>query len=269
MKCKILLDTCVLVAASTFYVSDDLRTKLEHPFYRQSMSLITFIRNNLSSRIGITTATIERQSVPALQSAIDQELVKARINREKDFPIYSFIKNYCEQKLKTISSCLAREPVEDDAVRSNYGYVDKLYSEKAEEGVRLTFVEPRFRKFTEYAPRRYKGIAEDIYKQQQREEDYQLVNLIKKPVEPSDKWILSEAIYLSMLHKRIESDDIVFFLASTDHHFSPKRWASGKISNQVTDAISQKFDIICDWPMQVENMANKVLQGKHPSTRDK
>jgi len=233
------------------------------------MSLITFLRKNLSSRIGITTETIERQSIPALQDAIDKDLVKTGINREKDFPIYSFIKNYCEQKLKTIRSCLVREPIEEDAVRANYGYVDRLFSEKAEEGIRLTFVEPRFKRLAEQVPKRYKGIAKEIYKQQQKEEDYQLVHLIRKPVEPSDKWILSEAIYLSMMYNRIETDEVIFFLASTDNHFSPKRWAGGKVSNQVTEAIRQKFGIACDWPMQVENMAKKVLEGKYPLPYDK
>jgi hypothetical protein len=233
------------------------------------MSLITLVRNNLSNHIGITTATIERQSIPALQNAINEELAKAKIDREKDFPIYSFIKNYCEQKLKNISSCLVREPIEEDAVRSNYGYVDKLYAEKAEEGVRLTFVEPRFKKFAKQVPKRYESIARGIYKQQQREEDYQLTHLIPKPVEPSDKWILSEAIYLSMYYNRIEREGVTFFLASTDHHFSPKRWDNGKTSNQVTEAIRQKFGIICDWPAQIENMAKKVLEGKHPLVCDK
>jgi len=269
LKCKILLDTCVLVAASAFYVSDDLKIRLEHPFYQQSMSLIAFIRKNLSNHLGITTTTIERQSIPALQEAIDEELAKARINREKDFPIYSFIKNYCEQKLKTISSCLVREPIEEDAVRSNYSFVDKLYAEKAEEGVRLTFVEPRFERFTNQVPKRYKSVARGIYKQQQRKEDYQLTRLIRKPVKPTDKWILSEAIYLSMYYNRIESEGVTFFLASTDHHFSPKRWDNGKISNQVTEAIRQKFDIICDWPAQIENMGKKVLEGKRPLVHDK
>lgn len=233
------------------------------------MALITFIRKNLSRRIGITTRTIERQSIPALQSAINKEIAGTGINREKDFPIYSFIKNYCEQKLKNISSCLVCEPIEEDAVRSNYGFVDKLYAEKVEESIKLTFIEPRFEKRTEQAAKRFRSVANWIYKQQQKEEDYQLVHLIKKPVETSDKWILSEAVYLSMFYNSLDSEDVVFFISSTDNHFSPKRWKSGAISNQVTKAIRRKFNIICDWPMQVERMAGRVLEGKYPLLDDK
>jgi len=264
LKCKILLDTCVLVAASTFYVSGDLRIRLEHPFYQQSKSLITFIKNNLSSRIGITTTTIERQSTPALQKAIDLQITEAGINREKDFPIYSFIKNHCEQNLKNISSCLVREPIDEDIVKSNYSFVDKFYAEKAEEAIKVTAIEPRFKKRAEQAAKRFRGIASWIYREQQKKEDYQLMNLIRKPVEPSDKWILAEAIYLSMLYGTIERETAVFFIASTDNHFSPKRWKGGMFSNQVTKAIKKKFNIICDWPQQVENMAKQVLEGKYP-----
>jgi hypothetical protein len=259
------MDTCVLVAASTFYVSDDLNIRLEHPFYQQSMSLVAFVRKQLSSRIGITTRTIERQSMPALQGAIDEEISAVGIDREKDFPIYSFIKNYCEQKLKNISSYLVREPVDEDAVKSNYGYVDRLYAEKTEEAVKLAFIEPRFKKRTEQAPKRFQSVAKWIYREQQKKEDYQLTHLIKKPVEPSDKWILAEAIYLSMLYDKIESEDIVFFIASTDNHFSPKRWTGRTISAQISEAIHKKFNIICDWPQQVEEMADHVLEDKYPS----
>lgn len=264
MRSRILLDTCVLVAASTFYASDDLEIRLEHPFYQQSISLISLIRKNLSSRMGITTKTIEQQSIPTFQRVIDEELAKAGINRKKDFPTYSFIKNYCSEKLKNIISCLVREPIEEEAIRSNYGYVDRLYAEKAEEGVKLTFVEPRFEKWTDAAARKFKGLARGIYKQQQKKEDYQLTNLIKNPVEPHDKRILSEAIYLSMLYNRLESEEVIFFIASTDNHFSPKRWGGGVTSRQITDAILKKFNIICDWSQQVEEMAIGILEGKHP-----
>lgn len=258
-------DTCVLIAASIFYVSDDLSVRLEHLFYRQSDALVRFIKENLSNRIGITTRTIERQSVPAFHDAIDLEVAKTGIDREKDFPIYSFIKNYCEEKLKTITSYLVREPVEEEDVLANYSFVDKLYVEKTQEAVKLGFFEPRFKKQTEQAAKRYRSIANWIYKQQQRQEDYQLANLVRKPVEPSDKRILSEAIYLSRLYNITDSEDVIFFIASTDHHYSPKRWKGGLVSNQVTNAIKEKFNIFCDWPQQIEVMAKGVMQGKYPS----
>jgi len=67
-----------------------------------------------------------------------------------------------------------------------------------------------------------------------------------------------------MLYNSLDVEDVIFFIASTDNHFSPKRWKSGAMSNQVTEAIRRKFNIICDWSMQVENMAKKVLEGKYP-----
>jgi hypothetical protein len=265
LKCKILIDTCVLIAASTFYASDDLSIKLEHQFYKQADPLIRFIKENLSDRIGITTSTIERQSVPAFQNAIDLELEKTGIDRDNDFPNYSFIRNYCGEKLKKIVSYLVREPTDEEDVRANYGFVDKLYTEKADEAVKLGYLDPRYKKQTEQAAGRFRSVANWIYRRQQKQDDFQLTNLLKKRVETSDKWILSEAIYLSRLYNITDSEQVVFFLASTDHHFSPKRWPNGVISKQVTTAIKEKFDIFCDWPGQVESMAKDVLNGKYPS----
>lgn len=258
MKAKILFDTCVLIAASTFYVSQDIDVPpLKHPFYKQSKDLVEYVKENLEKRIGIITTAIERQCPGALHSAINDVLMEMEDkDRKKYFPLYSPILNFCEDRLKKdILPYLVREPVDKDAVRSNYQFVDKMYQELAGEAIRRGWIERRDKQLTEAAARRFKRLAGSIYKSRIMKEDFQLFNLIRKPVEPSDKVILSEAVYLSQFYYRTEEETVAFYLVSTDHHFSPKRWRGGIESRDVTDQIKKKFGIICDWPHQIRKLA--------------
>lgn len=262
MKVKILFDTCVLIAASTFYVSHDLDAPpLKHPFYEQSKVLVEYVKENLEKRIGIITTTIEEQCPGALHEAIDDVLREMKYeDRKKYFPLYSPILNFCEYRLKkNILPYLVREPVDKDAVKSNYQFVDKMYEELAGEAVRRR-IERRSERWTETAARRFRRLAKPIYRERAKKEDFQLFKLIKNPVERSDKIILSEAVYLSQFYYRTEEKSVSFYLVSTDHHFSPKRWRGGIESRQVTDRIKQKFGIVCDWPQQIKKLAIEALK---------
>lgn len=262
VKVKILFDTCVLIAASTFYVSEDIEVPpLVHPFYEQSKDLVEYIKENLEKRIGIVTARIEGQCPGALHSAIEEVLMGMKTqDRRKYFPHFSTILDFCENRLKKdILPYLVREPVDEDAVKSNYQFVDKIYEELAGEAIRRGYMERRYERWTEAAARRFKRLARDIYKEREIKEDFQLFHLIKKPVETSDKFILSEAVYLFQLHYRMEEEMVAFYLASTDHHFSPKRWIGGIESREVTNRIEQKFGIVCDWPQQIKKLATETL----------
>jgi len=257
LKYKVLLDTNVLVAASTFNVSQDWKMRVKHPFYEQSRKLVEFLKRNLEKRIGIVTKTIENQAPGALEKAVTIELQKKKIDRAVDFEIFSAIQNACEKRLSDILACLLREPVNEEAVHQNYVVVDKMYEELAAQAVKMYIAKPA-KKWVEAAARRFRRIARPIYMTQQRKLDWQLFNLIHKPVESSDKRILAEAVYLSMLFNRTETEDVAFYIASTDRHFSPARWAGGIKSTQVTDRIKEKFGIVCDWPHQIE----ETLRGK-------
>jgi len=248
-----------LIAASTYYVSHDSSLEVIDKFYEQSVSLLEFLKENVEKRVGIITKTVEDQAVVTLRNVIERQLGEKGIDRRTDFEIYSVIQNACETRLNTIlRSYLLREPVDEESVHSNYSFVDKMYQELEEEAV-LRTVEFRARKWTELAARRFRPLAARIYKEQQQREDRQLINLIREEVEPSDKRILSEAIYLRMLYDRSETEPVTFYMASTDHHFSPCRSPGGLESRQITDRIEKKFEIICDWPQQIRQLAQRTL----------
>lgn len=265
MKQKVLLDTCILVAASTYAVSRDWSIRLEHPFYIQATELIALFRRNIEKRIGIVTRTIEKQAPLTLENAIKSELQRKKIkDREVDFELFSAIHNSCDERLSDILASLLTEPVDEEAVYQNYFYVDKMYERMAEEAVHR-LVESRAAKWTRAAARRFRKVAGPIYKERVKKEDFQLFNLIRKPVENSDKRILAEAIYLSMLYNRTETEDADFYICSTDYHFSPKRWRGEIESRQVTDKIKEKFNITCDWPQQIKEVLESKLKGLRES----
>ena len=259
MRHKILLDTNVLIATSTYYVSRDLSVGVVHPFYEQSMELIEFLKENLAKRIGIVTRTVEEQAARALEGAVRAELKEKITDRAIDFESFSAIQNTCQKRLNDILAYLLREPVDQDVVRENSFVVGRMYDKLAEKVVELHLESPA-EMWTEAAAKRFRHIAHDIYKTQERKENAQLINLIRKPVEHSDKWILSEAIYLSMLYQRMETEYVAFYIASTDHHFSPYRFAGGIESRQVTERIKELFEIVCDWPQQIHDTVRTKIR---------
>ena len=264
MKQKVLLDTCILVAASTYAVSRDWSIKIEHPFYAHATELIELFKRNLKKRIGIVTRTIEKQASFALEDAIKSELRKKITDREIDFEIFSAIYDSCDKRLSDVLATLLTEPVDEEAVYQNYFYVDKMYERMAEEAVHR-FVQSRAEEWTRAAATKFRKVARPIYKEQVKKEDFQLFNLIRNPVENSDKRILAEAIYLSMFYDRTEAEDVDFYICSTDYHFSPKSWRGGIESRQVTELIKKKFNITCDWPQQIKEVLESKLKGLRES----
>ena len=97
----------------------------------------------------------------------------------------------------------------------------------------------------------------DVYSQQDRWPYAQLLNLIEyKDIEPNDKRILSEVIYLHRIYISIHGDKLKSYIASTDYHFSPIR-KDGRVSEYVSRAIRNKYDIICDWPDEICDLIKK------------
>lgn len=256
LKHKVLFDTSVLIAASTFVASKELSVNMKHPFFDQSMSLIGFIKKHLTKRIGIVTATVEGQAYHVLEQAIRQELQRKTAERAVDFEIFSMILNYCENRLREILSYMLREPVDSLEVSKNFVRVTNMYENLKDRALNLPKPATLL---TEAAPRQLKRLAFDIYKTQDEIVNSQLTNLLRKPVETTDKTILAEAIYLLNVYKQVEGKNVAFYITSTDHHFSPVR-KKGLESRGITDTIKELFGIICDWPRQIEQILKNEIE---------
>jgi len=253
-----LVDTNVLIAASTYMFSRDLSIELKHKFFDQTMSLIGLLKKHLAKRIGITTPTIEDEAYYNLEEAVREEVDKIT-DRKVDFVLFSTILNSCENRLKEVLSYLLREPVDQHQVNQNYLKVANMYEALTRKARSL----PTPKK---YATIRKKSVspglrtaAFDAFLITHKNRNAQLFHLLSKPVEESDKIILAEAIYLFNLYKQTYGKGVTFLISSMDHHFSPIR-KSGFESRPVTDTILDNFGIMCDWPYQVEQTLKSYLK---------
>lgn len=253
MRFKVLFDTSVLIAASTYAISEELSVSLKHPFFDQSMRLIGFVKRHLAERIGIVTTKIEEQACYVLEQAVRGELEKRITRRAVDFEIFSVILNSCENRLRNILSYLLREPIDPLEVSKNFVKVTEMYESLIERAQNLPKPATLL---TEMVPKGYKRLAFDIYRTQDEILNSQLTNLLRKPPDTVDKTILAQAMYLFELYKQTEGKDVTFFIVSTDHHFSPVR-KRGLVSRGVTDTIEDLFGIICDWPDQIEQILKR------------
>jgi len=253
LKAKVLFDTSVLIAASTYTISDELSIHLKHPFFDQSMRLIGFIKSHLAKRIGIVTITVEEQARSVLEQAVRGELKRRITSRAIDFEIFSVILNFCENRLRKILSCLLREPIDPLEVARNFVKVTEMYENLIERAKNLP--KPAFL-LTGLVPKRYRTLAFDIYRTQDEIISSQLVNLLRSHPDTVDKTILAQAIHLFELFKQTEGKGVTFFIVSTDHHFSPVR-KRGLESRGVTDTIEDLFGIICDWPDQIAQILKR------------
>jgi len=256
LKHKVLFDTSVLIAASTFMVSKELSVNIKHPFFDQSMSLIGFVKKHLTKRIGLVTTTIEEQAYQVLEHAVRQELQRKTAERAIDFEVFSIILNYCENRLREILSYMLREPVDPLEVSKNFVKVTEMYENLKNKARNLPKPAALL---TETVPKGFKKLAFDIYKTQDEIINSQLTNLLRKPAETTDKTILAEAIYLFNVYKQMEGKNVAFYITSTDHHFSPVR-KKGLESRGITDTIKDLFGIICDWPQQIEQILKNEIK---------
>jgi len=241
--------------------SEDLGIELKHHFYEQSMQLFSLIKKNLSKRIGVVTATIENEALRVLNEVVRGE-TRAKyqeLDTETLFKYYSIALNTCDIRMRNLLTFLQREPVESDKVAVWLIQVTKMYEELTE--MAETHEKTAALK-TRAVPARIKKMADwfEIYRTDDQRRHTQLFNLLRKEVESDDKIILAEACYLLNLYKQVEGKNVVLFMSSTDHHFSPVRrkgWAFE--SRQVTEEIEKRFGIICDWPDRIFEIVFKGL----------
>lgn len=253
MKVRVLLDSCVLIAASVHMVSDDIGVELKHLFFDESMNLVGLLKKHIAKRVGIVTSTVESETRLVLEEAARQEIRSRSLD---EFKLLSVVVNACEYRLDTILNYLLREPIDPLERDKYYVRVCEIYDYWIDYGRELDLSETASAK-AEGVPKEYKKAAFRIYRQQDYEENRQAIHLAKSPIDHVDKLILSEATYLYNLYKQTEGKDIKVFLASTDTHFSPTR--DGLVSRVVTDAVLAKLGVTCDWPNDIAKAVRELV----------
>lgn len=253
-----LVDSNVLISASTYSVSEELGVPLKHPFFDQCTNLIFLFKKHLTKRIGVITTVIEEEAFSALEKAVKQEIKKEGIDRKITFQTLSIINNSCEDRMRRITSYLLREPIDDHEAAHCYMKVCRMY-EKLKQMALESNVQVKAYTKAGHVPPGYQKLAYDIYIEQESVKFHQVMRLIYKTPSDIDNTILAQAIYLLKLYKKTESGKVKLCLASTDTHFSPKRLKGGVESRIITDEIFDQFGIICDWPAQIFSFCSKEL----------
>lgn len=218
-------------------------------FYEEARELLSVIRKNVNKRIGITTTVVEEEAYQVLSSAIERKLKQKIPDRAKVFALLSVAINVCETRLREILTFVVRDPVNAKESAKWHIQVCGMYDDLRRTALKL----PTPAYFKANVAPKFLNKAEmfQIYKNQDECLNAQLTNLIYNPVEDSDKILLSQAIYLCKLYKETETGGkVTMHLSSTDHHFVPVR-RSHYVSDQVTQEIKSRFDVMAERPHEI------------------
>ncbi len=254
MKVKVLIESSVLVAASTLGVSQELLSTqgepLKHPFFDQAMGLFGIIRKNLAKRIGVITALIEDESASVLHKAVLKEIEKRVKDRRRSFQILSATLNSCQDRMRELTHQLVREPIDIDSESKWFVKVCDMYNDLIDQANQVNPQDQAYQRAS-VASTGFRRTAYEIYKKQEEINILQLMRLIYDPPSETDERILAQAILLFNFYKQTIGTDVLFILASTDTHFSPVRVKGGQASTVITDEIEKRFGVVCDWPYQI------------------
>ena len=101
-----------------------------------------------------------------------------------------------------------------------------------------------------------KAEAYRAHRLQVEREAVQVKKFMSKYPNPGDSRILAEALAIK---RQIEAygQHVNFYIASSDTgFFSPRRMKGGAKSDVVTNEISTRFGIICDFPAEIRKLAS-------------
>jgi hypothetical protein len=251
VKNRILFDSCVLISASVLVGSKDVGLEIKHHFYDECVELVSYVQKNLAKRIGIVTSTIENEATGVLETVIEGELKQRKIEKEKDFELFSRVLNICDIRMRKIISYLQREPIDPVDVAHKILLIEKMYSDLKEEAKNLPKVALQKK---ELVPKHYKKTVDwfNVFKKQDEMEHSQILNLLRKDVEFDDMRILAEAYHLQMIYLLSEGKGGHLYIASKDHHFVPVRRRGWTFEGRrITDEIERRFGLICEHPRKV------------------
>ncbi len=231
----VFFEVTVLIAASVREVGIDVELKIEHKYYSESKGLINYIKKG--KIIGITTVTIEEQANKKLEKAILDELKDkiGKIDKEK-FKNYTTLFDSIQRKFIDNIRLMDRLHVDENTTQQIMEKeVNPMYSELSKEETlppepvwALSF--------------KFKQLARDITRMQKKQHMKKMDKLKEKSIipDPTDKLILSEAIYL----KRGRFKNYDMYLVSLDKHFS----GFANPYEEIPKRIEEKFKIECLTP---------------------
>jgi len=257
-RVKVILETSVLIASSTFFMCKELKSskiiKDEH-FY-PAMELVSELRKRVRQRTGVYTRTIARETRAALRDAVKRHIERVGANLEN----LRTILDYCGDRLERTLEILSLEPVDQDRRSYFLSEVYKMYSGLLERATVVTEKSTRSlgeQKTAVTAPRKFWSEQAKIQTRQVREGYRQLYFLGNNPVRPRDKEILAEAAALYESYAAEAPTEL--YMASTDcSHFSPATSYDGIVSDQITKQIEESFHVKCDWPQNIGQVLRKL-----------
>ena len=257
-RVKVILETSVLIASSTFFISKELKSskiiKDEH-FYR-AMELVAELRKRVKQRIGVYTRTIARETRGALRDAVKRHIERVGANLEN----IKVVLDYCGDRLERTLEILSLEPVDQERRSHFLSEVYEMYSRLLERSAVVTEQSTRSlaeQKTAITASPKFYGVQSEIQTKQVRQEYRQLYFLRNNPVRPRDKEILAEAAALYESYAAEAPTEL--YMASTDcSHFSPATSYAGILSDQITKQIEESFHVKCDWPQSIGRILQKL-----------
>lgn len=251
MRNRILVDSCVLISSSVLVSLKDLGIELKHDFYDECIELISYLQRNISKRIGIVTSTIETEAMGVLDRVIEGELTRKKLERDKDFDVFSRVLGICDSKMRRIISYLQREPVDPVDVSQKIFAVQLMYENLKKEAKELPKVALKRK---ELVPKRFQKAVDwyKLFRGQDEMEHAQVLNLLRDDVEYEDMKILAEAYHLRYLYVRSEGQGGNLYVASKDHHFVPVRRKGWTFEGRaITDRIKNTCDVCCEHPRRI------------------
>ncbi len=260
---KVFLDTNIIVSASIQVNSQKFGKPVIHPFFQESMHLLSTIRKKPNKQFGISSKTVEGETyrviIKAVKHEVDKQIIQqSNISIETLFDEFSRISNVCLNKTRQLLSFISIEPVDSSEVQKNLGlveemakslkityegkYINRINKEIAAKRRRDTTM--KFQWKTELRREVYRMFREEIER-----EAIQICGFMSN--EPhknkNDKQILAEAITI-----KNTLDNSQFYIASNDKKFfSPITLKGGFKSDLVTKEIYNRFGIICDTPKEI------------------
>jgi hypothetical protein len=255
---KVILETSVLIASSTFFISTELRSSkiIKDEHFERATELVSELRKRVRQRIGVYTRTIAHETRNALRDAVKRHIERVGA----DLQNLKIILDHCGDRLERTLEVLSLEPVDPERRSHFLSEAYKMYSGLMDRAGVVTEVSTRAlaeQKTAITASPKFYGIQSEIQTQQVRQQYRQLYFLRDNPARPKDKEILAEAAALYESYAAEAPTEL--YMASTDcSHFSPAISYTGVVSDQITKQIEESFHVKCDWPQTIGQLLRKL-----------